>query len=144
MSAVITKGSNVKGLISVVAGLLISTIGIDVATGYPRFTFGNIYLISGIDFIPVMIGLFGISEVIRDLASQSQDTLSGAAVVETSKTNPKEVLRVMGKHKRVIAQSSIIGTLIGALPGAGADIAAWVAYGSREDNQTSRGIRHRI
>jgi putative tricarboxylic transport membrane protein len=129
MSAVITKGSNVKGLISVVAGLLISTIGIDVATGYPRFTFGNIYLISGIDFIPVMIGLFGISEVIRDLASQSQDTLSGAAVVETSKTNPKEVLRVMGKHKRVIAQSSIIGTLIGALPGAGADIAAWVAYG---------------
>jgi TctA family transporter len=129
MSSVITKGSSIKGLISMAGGLLLATIGIDVSTGYPRFTFENINLISGINFIPVMIGLFGISQVIRDIASASQDTLSGAAVAETSRASPREVLRVMGKHKRVIAQSSLIGTLIGALPGAGADIAAWVAYG---------------
>lgn len=129
MSAVITKGSNTKGLIAVVFGLLISTIGIDISTGYPRFTFGNINLVSGINFIPVMIGLFGLSEVIRDIAVQSQEQLSGAAVVETSHTTPKDVLKVMGRNKRVILQSSLIGTIIGALPGAGADIAAWVSYG---------------
>ncbi len=129
MSSVITKGSSIKGLISMVGGLLLATIGIDVSTGYPRFTFNNINLVSGINFIPVMIGLFGISEVIRDLASKSQDALSGAAVVETGRVSPREIFRVMGRHKRVIAQSSLIGTLIGALPGAGADIAAWVAYG---------------
>lgn len=129
MSAVITKGSNVKGLISVVAGLLISTIGIDVSTGYPRFTFGNINLISGIDFIPVMIGLFGLSEVIKDIADQTQDQLSNAAVIERGHTKVKDVLKVMGRNKRVILQSSVVGTLIGALPGAGADIAAWVSYG---------------
>lgn len=129
MSAVISKGSNTKGLISVVGGLLISTIGIDISTGYPRFTFGNINLISGINFIPVMIGLFGLSEVIRDIAMHTQDQLSGAAVVERGHTRVKDVLKVMGRNKRVIVQSSIIGTLIGALPGAGADIAAWVSYG---------------
>ncbi|GAB6277668.1 MAG: hypothetical protein SAMD01599839_22080 [Rectinema sp.] len=74
MSAVITKGSNTKGLIAVVGGLLISTIGIDISTGYPRFTFGNINLISGINFIPVMIGLFGLSEVIKDIAMHTQDS----------------------------------------------------------------------
>ncbi|MEN6297161.1 MAG: tripartite tricarboxylate transporter permease, partial [Rectinema sp.] len=129
MSAVITKGSNTKGLIAVVGGLLISTIGIDISTGYPRFTFGNINLISGINFIPVMIGLFGLSEVIRDIAMQTQDQLSSAAVVERGHTTVKNVFKVMRRNKRVIVQSSIIGTLIGALPGAGADIAAWVSYG---------------
>jgi len=67
--------------------------------------------------------------VIRDIGEQSQDQLSSAAIIETGHTSPKDVLKVMGRNKRVIAQSSLIGTLIGALPGAGADIAAWVSYG---------------
>jgi len=129
MSAVITKDSSIKGLISMVGGLLLATIGIDISTGFPRFAFGNINLMSGINFIPVMIGMFGLSEVIRAIATQSHEEMAGAAVTDTSSTTVKEVLRVMGRNKRVIAQSSLIGTLIGALPGAGADIAAWVAYG---------------
>lgn len=129
MSAVITKDSSIKGLISMVGGLLLATIGIDVSTGFPRFAFGNINLMSGINFIPVMIGMFGLSEVIRAIATQSHEELAGAAVTNTGGTSVKEVLKVMGRNKRVIAQSSLIGTLIGALPGAGADIAAWVAYG---------------
>jgi len=129
MSAVIMKGSNVKGLISVCGGLLLATIGIDISTGYPRFTFGNINLMGGISFIPVMIGLFGISEVMKAVATQTQDQMSGAAVLQRGTFKISEVFRVMLRNKRVIAQSSLIGTLIGALPGAGADIAAWVAYG---------------
>lgn len=129
MSAVITKESNIKGLISISGGLLISTIGIDPSTGFPRFTFNSLNLMGGINFIPVMIGLFGISEVLRSISSQSQDQLSGAAVMQRGKTKVMDIFRIMGRNKRVIAQSSIIGTIIGALPGAGADIAAWVSYG---------------
>jgi TctA family transporter len=129
MSAVITKESNIKGLISVSGGLLLSTIGIDPSTGFPRFTFGNINLMGGINFIPVMIGLFGISEVLRAISTQSQDQLDSAAVMQREKVKILDVLKIMGRNKRLIGQSSLIGTLIGALPGAGADIAAWVSYG---------------
>ncbi|HEY8541956.1 MAG TPA: tripartite tricarboxylate transporter permease, partial [Pseudothermotoga sp.] len=65
MAAVLSKGNTIKGLISASLGLLISTIGIDVTTGYPRFTFGNIELMDGVSFIPAMIGLFGLSEVLK-------------------------------------------------------------------------------
>lgn len=129
MSAVISKGSNVKGLIAITGGILLSTIGIDVSTGYPRFTFGNINLMGGISFIPVMIGLFGISEVIRAVVANSRDQMSGAAVIQGGRVRIRDIFAVMFRNKRLIGQSSLIGTLIGALPGAGADIAAWVAYG---------------
>ena len=93
MSAVITKDSSIKGLISMVGGLLLATIGIDVSTGFPRFAFGNINLMSGINFIPVMIGMFGLSEVIRAVATQSHEEMAGAAVTTTSSTSVKKFLR---------------------------------------------------
>jgi TctA family transporter len=129
MSAVITKGSTMKGLISMVGGLILSTIGLDISTGYPRFSFGSTYLMGGINFIPVMIGLFGISEVLRSISVTSHDQLGNSAVITNVKADFRSVGSFMGKNKRLILQSSIIGTLIGALPGAGADIAAWVSYG---------------
>ena len=129
MSAVITKGSTMKGLISMTGGLILSTIGLDIITGYPRFSFGHTYLMSGINFIPVMIGLFGISEVLRSISVTSHDQLGDAAIISNVKADFRSGGKIMGRNKRLILQSSVIGTLIGALPGAGADIAAWVAYG---------------
>jgi putative tricarboxylic transport membrane protein len=128
MSAVISKGSKTKGVISMVLGVLVSTIGIDIATGYPRFAFKNAELMGGISFIPVMIGLFGISEVFRSL--QNLEDLSASAIGSRISTSFKAVWKLVIKHFRLILQSSILGNLIGALPGAGADIAAWVAYGA--------------
>jgi TctA family transporter len=84
---------------------------------------------SGINFIPVMIGLFGISEVLRSISVTSHDQLGDAAIISNVKADFRSVGKIMGRNKRLILQSSVIGTLIGALPGAGADIAAWVAYG---------------
>lgn len=127
MSAVISKGSTVNGLISVSAGLLLSTIGVDIATGYARFSFGNLELMNGIGFIPVMIGLFGISEVIRSLLTKTE--MGSSIVSEKIKVDFLGALKVVFRHKRNLVQSSLIGTMIGALPGAGADIAAWVSYG---------------
>jgi len=72
MSAVLSTGNNVRGLISAVLGLLVSTVGIDITTGFPRFTFGNIELMGGIGFIPVMVGLFGVSEVFKNVKSRDR------------------------------------------------------------------------
>ncbi|MBD3308357.1 hypothetical protein GF339_18110, partial [candidate division KSB3 bacterium] len=128
MSAVISRGSKIKGIISMIAGILLSTIGIDIATGYPRFTFGSPELMGGIGFIPVMIGLFGVSEVFRSVLSK--ESLHSAAIAEKITVSFRTIGKILIKNIRLIVQSSIIGTLIGALPGAGADIAAWVAYGT--------------
>jgi putative tricarboxylic transport membrane protein len=147
MSAVISKGSTVKGIISMVAGIMLSTIGVDITTGYPRFTFNNPELMSGIGFIPVMIGLFGVSEVFRSvLFSRS---LKSAAIEEKITVSLKAVGSIITRNVRLIIQSSIIGTLIGALPGAGADIAAWVAYGmakktSKQSDEFGTGIEEGV
>ena len=127
MSAIISKGSRIKGSIAMIIGVLISTIGIDITTGYPRFARGNIQLMGGIEFIPIMIGLFGISEVFRSIYTMQNMKIS--AFNEDIKVSFKSVGKILGRNKRLIVQSSFIGNIIGALPGAGADIAAWVAYG---------------
>lgn len=127
MSAVISKGSTLKGIIAMTFGLLVSTIGVDVTTGYPRFAFGSAELMSGVNFIPAMIGLFGLSEVLRSVLNPA--SMKSAAVTETIKVSFRSVGKIISRAKRLILQSSIVGTLIGALPGAGADIGAWVSYG---------------
>ena len=147
MSAVISRGSRVKGIISMVAGLMLATIGVDISTGYPRFTFHNVELMSGIGFIPVMIGLFGISEVFRSVLSK--ESLQNAAITENIKISFNSIGESLLKNVRVILQSSVIGTLIGALPGAGADIAAWVAYGvakrtSKQSEKFGTGVEEGV
>ncbi len=130
MSAFVSRGSVGKGIISAMLGVLIGTVGMDVVTGGPRYPFmeelGSVELMRGFDFIPVMIGLFGIAEVLRNV--QSQVSWS-AASVHRSSMPLFESLRAIWRHKVIAASSAVIGTVIGALPGAGADIAAWGAYG---------------
>lgn len=127
MSAVLSTGNNVRGLISAVLGLLISTVGIDITTGFPRFTFGNIELMGGIGFIPVMVGLFGISEVFKNV--KNRDRLIQRTIHDKINISLFKTLLIVWERKWILLKSSFIGTCVGALPGAGADIAAWVAYG---------------
>jgi len=127
MSAVLSTGNNVRGLISAVLGLLVSTVGIDITTGFPRFTFGNIELMGGIGFIPVMVGLFGISEVFKNV--KSRDRLIQRTIHDKINVSLFKTLLIVWERKWILLKSSFIGTCVGALPGAGADIAAWVAYG---------------
>ena len=127
MSAVLSTGNNVRGLISAVLGLLVSTVGIDITTGFPRFTFGNIELMGGIGFIPVMVGLFGVSEVFKNV--KSRDRLMQRTIHDKINVSLFKTLLIVWERKWILLKSSFIGTCVGALPGAGADIAAWVAYG---------------
>jgi TctA family transporter len=126
--AVLTSnGSVAKSFSSLFLGLFIATIGIDVAVGHPRFTFGNYELFDGISFIPAIIGLFALSEILRSAQIGHRDQPANAVQESFSKALHEAAL-VLRRFKRNIARSSVLGTLIGALPGAGADIAAWICY----------------
>jgi len=124
-AVIISTGSVVKGFVSLLIGLFIATIGIDGTAGHPRFTFGTIELMGGVSFIPAMIGMFAISEVLRYVAS----TRVPLPVPQQSAGSVFGGLGpVLRKYKANIVQGSSLGAIIGILPGAGADIAAWISY----------------
>lgn len=121
----ISTDSPVKGLVSLLIGLFIATIGLDITAGYPRFTFGSVELMGGVSFIPAMIGMFAISEVLRYVAS----TAKPQPVPQQSIGNVFSGLGgILRRYRINLLRGSLIGTVIGILPGAGADIAAWVAF----------------
>ena len=125
-TVMVSQGSQAKGALAMCLGLFLSTIGVDITLGFPRFTFGNVDLLNGISFIPAMIGVFGISEVLRNVMQQggSQYTI---ARVQAGKLFSGVGKRIY-KYKLNMLRSAPLGTFIGVLPGAGADIAAWIAY----------------
>ncbi len=134
MSAALSAGKPMNGLISAALGLLVATIGMDVTTGLPRFTGGSMELLEGVGFIPAMVGLFGLSEVLKNVADPK--LLKQSSIPEFGKISLLGGMRIVLKNKITVLKASIIGTCVGALPGAGADIAAWVAYGM--EKKTSR------
>jgi putative tricarboxylic transport membrane protein len=121
----IATSDPLKGFVSLLIGLMIGCIGIDPAAGFPRFTFGNIDLMSGINFIPAMIGMFAVSEILRNVVSLDTTPLMVAQKVGNIFSGVWQVGR---RYWFNILRGSAIGTAIGALPGAGADIAAWISY----------------
>lgn len=120
--ASISEGRMVKGLVAGLIGLAIAMIGLDTIQGFPRLTFGNSDLISGISFIPLMIGLFAVSEAFLQVERITKLNL---------KMKP-EKFRATPSWFRKIAPSgfggSIVGFVIGIIPGVGGDISAFVAY----------------
>jgi TctA family transporter len=142
MSAALSSGKPVYGVLSAALGLLVSTVGIDITTGFPRFTFHNMELMSGIGFIPAMVGLFGLSEVLKNVMDIK--SLQKSSISTIGKVSLLSTMKIVFRHKWTLLKSAIIGTLVGALPGAGADIAAWVAYGvekrtSKEGEKFGKG-----
>lgn len=117
--------SPLKGLMAMVAGLMIATVGVDLQTGTPRFTFGSNNLLEGIDFIVVVVGLFAVGEVLANY----QDLPRSAG----------ERIRLQGRlwitredwrrSWRPILRGSLVGFFVGVLPGAGASVAAIIDYG---------------
>jgi putative tricarboxylic transport membrane protein len=121
----IATDNPLKGFASLLFGLLINCIGIDPAAGYPRFTFGSVELLQGISFIPAMIGMFAISELLRGVVSIDEQ---GAVIAGKIGNIFTGVWGVWKKYWVNFIRGSVIGVAIGALPGAGADIAAWISY----------------
>ncbi len=129
----LTDKSVIKGLLSGVMGLLISTIGMDMISGTARFTFGILNLYSGVPFTVALIGLFSIPQAIR-LSMQDEATSSISSVKDRMLPSFRELLRMMP----TILRSSVIGIFVGLVPGTGGDTACWFAY-----NETKRFSKHK-
>ena len=114
-----------KGFATLLIGLAIGTIGLDPVAGHPRFTFGSVGVLQGVSFIPAMIGLFAISELLRGAVTVDQ---AGEMITQQGGNIFRGVMGVWRRYWRNFIRGSVIGTAIGALPGAGADIAAWISY----------------
>lgn len=125
--AVLISGSSpLRGMISLLIGLLLTCVGSDITLGFPRFTFDNMSLLEGFSFIPAMIGMFGLAEVFKNV---SQSEGAQGTFVKYSTDIFKGMLGIIRKFKFQLLRSQIIGIIVGILPGAGGDIAAWICYG---------------
>ena len=113
-----------KGWIAGFIGLWLATIGRDKLQTYPRFTFELSELDSGLDLVPVLIGAFGIPQIIQTL----RDDFKYGEMADVGKILPS--WRKIGRNMQNIFRSALIGVGIGAVPGIGEDIAGWVSYGT--------------
>jgi TctA family transporter len=121
----ITSDNPLKGIVTLLLGLLVACVGLGNPAGFPRFTLGNAELTGGIGMIAMMIGMFAISEIIRFVVDTSPPA---ELVVEKVGSVLSGQWALAKKYPKQILRGSILGTAVGALPGAGADIAAWMSY----------------
>lgn len=128
------SGKNViKGMIGAVLGLMMATIGMNALTGSPRFTFGSVYLMGGIAMVPTLIALYAFAQGLSNIEG-------GDSGHQKTEAKLKRVLPTWADIKTTapaIFLSSVIGTVIGAIPGTGGDIASWVGY-----NEAKRWSKH--
>lgn len=120
----LSQGSAILGLLAGVIGLLLSLVGMDPITGSPRFTFGNIYLFSGVPYTVALIGLFSIPQAIRLIEKEE-----GAKKIISKFTD--RMLPTWEEFKLIFPntiRSSVIGVFTGLVPGTGGDTACWFAY----------------
>jgi putative tricarboxylic transport membrane protein len=117
--------SLVKGIISGVLGLMLVTVGLDPLLGSQRFTFGHVALTQGVSLIPAMIGIFAVPQVLDDLVAKgSQAAEAFKPKLSAMLPSWREIRGLFGTFNR----ASIIGTIIGIIPGTGGPIATFMAY----------------
>jgi len=124
LMAGVSGGNVVKGMLAGMLGLLLSTVGLDPMTAYPRYTFGSSDFLDGIAFVPVMIGLFGLGEVLGQMADKHGHKVKAPPAL--GRTWPK-----LGEWRRMALPGLLgsgVGTFVGAIPAAGGDIASVIAW----------------
>jgi len=119
------SGNVIRGLVTAGIGLMLGFIGYDSVSGGERFTFGTNYLWDGIPLVPALIGLFAITEMIRlSVSGGSIAADTGAVRLDGVMTGVLSCIR----HWRVVLRGSVIGTVVGAVPGAGGTVATFISY----------------
>jgi len=119
------SGSRLKASISLLIGLLIACVGMENPAAHPRFTFGLPELMSGIELIPMMVGLFAVSELLRYVTDMAPPPVVVATKIGNIFGGMWGLLKA---YPTQLLRGSALGTLIGIQPGAGADMAAWMSY----------------
>ena len=123
-ATLVARSSPVKAIASMLLGLLVACIGMENPGGIPRFTFGLTDLLGGIEVVPALVGVFAVSEVMRNM------------LIPAPPSPPRHRLgsilagqwKLTKQYWRQMTRGNIVGIIIGVLPGAGADMAAWVSY----------------
>lgn len=129
----VSSKSIVKGIIGALLGLFLGTVGMDTLSATFRYTFNVTYLVAGISFVPLLIGLYALAQCFTTSEGELDDMTRGRDV------KLKQVLPTWHDVKRcapTVLGCSVIGTIIGAIPGTGGDIASWVGY-----NEAKRWVR---
>ncbi len=130
----VSSGSVIKGIMGGLFGLFLATIGIDDMTGTVRFTMDTTYLMGGVSFIPVLIGVFAFAQVLNSIEEYYHNERSEQhMVIDRLLPSAADLKRVLP----TLFRSSAIGTMIGCVPGTGGDIASFVAY-----DQAKRWSKH--
>jgi TctA family transporter len=121
----IGNSSILKASMSLLLGLLVACVGLDNPAGHPRFTFGNAELTGGISLIPMMVGMFAVSEILRFVVH-----MDPPLQLATEKIGNvfKGMWGLLVKYPWPLVRGSALGTVIGIQPGSGADMAAWMSY----------------
>lgn len=135
----LTEGDVLKGYTMLLVGLLISVVGMDPMTGAFRYTFGNLYLFDGIDFIVVIVGLYGLSEILIQIEKHVKIQDSKIVVkIDWKKMWPS----IKDYYLSLVAliQGSVIGFIVGVLPGAGGAIATFICYRIQKSLSKNRDL----
>src|SRR3954454_25107248 len=121
--ATVGGGSRTKDVVGACIGLLLATVGRDTFTGAERFTFHNLNLGDGLDFVPIAMGLFGLGEILYNLEERHNKVQAPVAVANVWPSRA-DLRRARG----AIGRGSVIGFVLGVLPGGGATLSSLVAY----------------
>ncbi len=123
-SVALASGSTLKAIGMILLGLLLGLVGTDLYTGAPRFTFGSMDLADGIDFVAVAVGVFGLSEILRNLEDESPTRSAAIQKVSGLWPSREDLRRIVAPTLR----GTFIGAALGILPGGGALLSAFAAY----------------
>ena len=121
----IGNSSILKASISLLLGLLIACIGLENPAGHPRFTMGLEQLMSGVELIPMMVGMFAVSELLRYITNMDPPPMIATEKVGNIFSGMWALLK---KYPWPLVRGSAVGTIIGIQPGSGADMASWMSY----------------
>ncbi|MBV9954476.1 MAG: tripartite tricarboxylate transporter permease [Pseudolabrys sp.] len=123
-ATLVARSSPVKAIAAMLLGLLVSCVGMENPGGVPRFTFGIADLLGGIEPIPALVGVFAVSEVMRAMLTPDPPPMPKRKFGSIMAGQ----LHLTKKYWWPMTRGNIVGIIIGVLPGAGADMAAWVSY----------------
>jgi putative tricarboxylic transport membrane protein len=142
MVVLLAGRSMVKALLATLVGLWLAGVGTDLFSQTSRFTFGQMELLSGIDFVVVAIGVFALGEVLANMETREE---AQAIAVPKGLRNLLPTMQDMKDSRFAFLNGSVIGFLIGVLPGAGSTIASFISYGvekavSRRPEQFGQGV----
>lgn len=128
-ASTLSNGSFIKGIAMVAAGLVLGLVGTDISSGVPRYTFGIIDISDGISLVAVAMGLFGVAEILNNLMHNEHAVVDARAITFKSLVPTRQDMR---EFWPAAGRGSVIGAIVGMLPGTGPTIATFMSYSAEK------------